>query len=152
MKIIIAIALLLIALPTTAQETQGFSIGVFYNNQGTPNVGGSLAYDKLIAPRTYFYSGADIAPIKLDGHRQIKVSPFIGTAVDSKQFGRVRLFMAGAGGIDATESVITGLGKVEAYLVGPIKGGNHWVAGIAGEYSPITGWAGIGRIGLRISK
>lgn len=137
-----------LALPVMAQE--GFSVGMYYNDQASPQLGGSVAYDKQVAQRTHSYSGVDITPIWDNGIRQIKVSPFTGVAVQVREIGKAKLFIAGAGGLDTTGSVVTGLGKVEGFVYFPINQRFALVAGGVGNYSPIKGVEGIARVGVRI--
>lgn len=152
---IVAMLLTMVCLmesPGMAQDTsQGFSLGVAYSQDGSPQIAGWGTYDKQISGGIYSYSGYDILPIWHSGSKipQLKFTPFTGIAYQFAQLHKLRLFAFGAGGLSTTGEVTTGAGKYGGF--GHYSLGRGWglIAGAEGSYSPINGTDAIIRMGFR---
>ncbi|MBN1567948.1 MAG: hypothetical protein JXA73_08870 [Acidobacteria bacterium] len=141
----------LVPLAGAQDSSQGFSLGVAYNQNGDPQFAGWGTYDKHLGAGLYSYSGYDVLPLKQDGSKfpQLKFTPFTGFAYRAAKLDRLSLFAFGAGGISTTGEVVTGAGKYGGF--GHYDLGKGWglVAGAEGSYSPINGTDAIIRFGFR---
>lgn len=149
MPSILCAILLLPALARAAD--QGFTVGMAFDSNGSPQILGSGSYDKEIGMKIYSITGYDILPIKVEGKAipQLKFTAFTGFLYDTITIGKLHFFLKGAGGVAATGDVTTGTGIYGGLFRYPIGKGWSVNAGGEGAYSPINGTDAIIRLGFR---
>lgn len=136
-----------------AQGGQGFSLGMAYNQAGTPQLMGWTTYDRDLTATgdMVSYSGYDLLPMEVAGQTmpKLKFTPFTGLAYRFIKACKLKVYSFVAGGIstngDATGGAVKYGGFFHFYL------GKGWgaIGGAEGTYSPVGENDFILRSGIR---
>jgi hypothetical protein len=148
----IPLLLVLLVVPVIAQDTnQGFTLGLAWNQNASPQLQGWGTYDRRISGKIFSYSGYDVMPLASEEGKVpgLKFNAFTGIALQVTKLDKLTLWIQGAGGVATTGEVTTGQGNFGGF--GHIAFNENWglILGGQGSYSPIQGTDAILRIGLR---